>query len=79
MKLGYFEGSFKMNTRVAIVIIVVVDCNKILSLIGTDVLDIKCLIHANSCLNNIMDSDNPEKGMLKYYKANIKLKENVIF
>ena len=69
--LGTFEGTFETNDRFEIIPITVVACIKDHGLLGIDVLKVD-----TSNLVNSIESEEQEIGLLKGYKASIRLKEN---
>ena len=69
--LGTFEGTFETKNRFEIIPITVVACTKDHGLLVTDVLKVDA-----SKLVNSMESEEQEIGLLRGYKASIRLKEN---
>ena len=69
--LGTFEDTFETKNRFEILPITVMACTKDNGLLGADVLKVD-----TSKLVNSMKSEEQEIGLLKGYKASIRLKEN---
>ena len=69
--LGTFEGTFETKNHFEIIPITVVVCTKDHGLLGIDVLKVE-----TSKLVSFMKSEEQEIGLLKGYKASIRLKEN---
>ena len=69
--LDTFEGMFETKNRFEIIPIAVVACTKDHELLVIDVLKVN-----TSKLVNSMESEEQEIGLLKVYKASIRLKEN---
>ena len=69
--LGILEGTFETKNRFEIMSITVVACTKDHGLLGIDVLKVD-----TSKLVNSIETKEQEIGLLKGYKASIRLKEN---
>ena len=69
--LGTFESTFETKNRFDILPITVVACSKDHELLGIDVSKVD-----TSKLVNSLESEEQEIGLLKSYKASIRLKEN---
>ena len=69
--LGIFKSTFETKDRFEIISITVVACTKDHGLLGIDVLKVD-----TSKLVNFMEAEEQEIGLLKGYKASIRLKEN---
>ena len=69
--LGQFEAVFEAEKRFELVSITVVDCFKDHGLIGTDIIKVDTINLINS-----VESDKQKIGVLKNYKATLRVKEN---